>query len=396
MRRLFASLASVFMVFVGPSLAPAPAALVIVTYPNPEPNPNDSFGCSVTSVGNNVLVGAYGNNAQGTAAGAAYLFTSSGNLLHSWHGAAGDEFGYCVAARGNDVLVGAYAANGGVGGAYLFDGATYQSKLTIVNPTPNSNELFGNCVAAMGNNILVAAQWNNPGSAAMCGAVYLYDGTSGTLMHTFQPPVIGPRQFFGTSVSAVGNNEVLIGAECDNKNGYDSGAAYLYGYNGSAWSLLHEFYDPNARSYGYFGRSVAARGQDVLISSYSDTYLFDGTTWDLDNTFPLNGSVTAVGANVLITPTNSTGPELYSGTTPYQLLQSSSGLGDSGAALGNNILVGYEGSGASGSAYLVQGVPEPSTLVLLGAGVIGLLGYVWQRRSAKKCKPGGLRRRSDR
>ena len=94
--------------------------------------------------------------------------------------------------RGNDVLVGAYAANGGVGGAYLFDGATYQSKLTIVNPTPNSNELFGNCVAAMGNNILVAAQWNNPGSAAMRGAVYLYDGTSGTLMHTFQPPVIGP------------------------------------------------------------------------------------------------------------------------------------------------------------------------------------------------------------
>jgi len=346
---------------------PAAAATgdLLVSYPNPEPHSKDWFGGSVAAVGDRPLIGASGSNAYATDAGAAYLFPSSGTLpSNTWHGAAaGDGFGYSVAARGNDVLVGALYANGNAGGAYIYDGSTSLEKFPIVNPTPNPSEpggeRFGNCVAAIGNNILVGALWDNPGGAAMCGAVYLYDGTSGALLHTFQPPTIAERQFFGFSVTAVGNNQVLIGAQCDNTHGFDTGAAYLYTFNGSTWNDATplKIYEPTPHS--YFGRSVAALGNDLLISSYSHTYLFDGITGDLKNPFSTNGVeevVTTLDGNVLITPARSSGPQLYSGIGPYQLLWSGPGSGDTGAALGHDILVGSPSDlDGRGSASLYEG-----------------------------------------
>src|SRR5262245_9617157 len=80
--------------------------------------------------------------------------------------------------------------------------------LTINNPTPAGFDQFGYSVAAVGNNVLVGAVGDSTGGTNS-GAAYLFDGSNGALLHTFTNPTPAVDDFFGLSVAAVGNN-VLV------------------------------------------------------------------------------------------------------------------------------------------------------------------------------------------
>jgi len=200
------------------------------TFLNPTPDAVDYFGNSVAAVGNNVLVAARGDDTGAANAGAAYLFDgSTGALLRTFLNptpAAGDEFGCSVGTVGNNILIGANGDDAGAGAAYLFDGSTGALLLTFLNPTPAASQWFGFSVAAVSDNVLIGAPWDDAG-ATDAPAAYLFDGSTGALLRTFLNPTPDAGDLFGSYVAAVGNN-VLVGAPWDDAGATNAGAVYLF------------------------------------------------------------------------------------------------------------------------------------------------------------------------
>ncbi|MBM2852856.1 MAG: hypothetical protein HW420_1403, partial [Candidatus Nitrosotenuis sp.] len=98
---------------------------------------------------------------------------------------------------------------------------------TFNNPTPEVNDFFGWSVSVSGNNVLVNSLGENNIDFLDTGAAYLFDGTTGALLQTFNHPTLETNDQFGWSVSVSGNN-VLISADFDDIGALNTGSAYLF------------------------------------------------------------------------------------------------------------------------------------------------------------------------
>lgn len=289
------------------------------------------FGISIEPLNNSVLIQSSGDSSLPGANGAAYKFdVTTGALLQSFFRPDdANFFDMSIGTVGNNVLIGAPRSFGSAA-AYLFDGDTGTLLKSFVNPSSNRNLLFGSSVEALGNNILIAAP-DDDREAPDDGAVYLFDGNTGALLQTFLDPTPDNFDWFGYSLAAVGNN-VLIGAPFGNTAGANAAAAYLF--DSTTGALLQTFLNPTPGEHDSFGISVAAAGNNVLIGAPGTpaagaAYLFDSTTGALLQTF--------------LNPT----------------LDVFEGFGSPIVAVGNNVLIGAPFHNTSvensGAAYLFDG-----------------------------------------
>ncbi len=210
----------------------------------------DSFGFSVAISGNIVLVGSKGDDDNGSGSGAAYIFERNNGGTNKWEevkkilaldGVAKDSFGESVAISGNTLVVGAYGDdNNGtsMGAAYIFErnngGSNEwgQVKRVVASDGLDYDD-FGKSVAISGDIVLVG---NRPSESdeANTESVYVYQRNKGGTNQWGQVKRLLPSdegtgydKRFGNSV-AVSGNTVVVGAYNDDDKVFNSGSAYVF------------------------------------------------------------------------------------------------------------------------------------------------------------------------
>ncbi|WP_299715649.1 hypothetical protein [uncultured Tenacibaculum sp.] len=175
------------------------------------------------------------------------------------------RFGERVVIDGN-IAVTVSRSNGEAAGkvyVYTNDGSGNWSQQTILTASDGfAGDNFGSSIALQGNYLVVGASAQTNSAAVDTGAAYLfeYDGsTTWTEVAIFEPSDGSSDDRFGVSASIEGNF-ILIGA----RNGSVGGCAYLYENDGTGtFTYTETKLEPQVQS-NYSG---ARFGHDVLIKN---------------------------------------------------------------------------------------------------------------------------------
>jgi hypothetical protein len=246
----------------------------------------DQFGGSVSLSGDVAIVGASWHDDNGIDSGAAYIYrliyvgygmqwVEEQKLLAS-DGGANDNYGFSVSVFSDTAIVG--SLNTGAAYIYRFDGTTW-----------NEEALLSGTVSEFGRSVSIDQDVAIVGSSGDA-TVYRYDGSSWNVEATLiATDWWYPGNSFGISVSISGNR-VIIGANGDYVNGTASGSAYIFSFDGTSWSEEAKLYSSNIDGYDSFGYAVSIDGDAAVVGAYmgdginTDTgaaYAFrhDGTAW---------------------------------------------------------------------------------------------------------------------
>lgn len=266
---------------------------------------NNFFGVSVSISGNRALIGSSGKN---SFAGAAYVFDFDKNTnmwvqsatLEASDAAANNSFGNTVSLLGNRAIIGSLrdTDNGtGSGSAYIFEFDTLnntwlQTKKLL--PTIGAvGDSFGSAVSLSEGRVLVASLGNDIAGNSS-GAVYVFDYNSLTKDWTQTQILVGNDtanlDAFGISVSLQGDR-ALIGSYLDDDTSLESGSAYIFEFDGLLWNQIQKLTANDPANNDNFGYSVSLFGDRALVSAYRNSddgenagsvyiFEFDSVNWN--------------------------------------------------------------------------------------------------------------------
>lgn len=325
----------------------------------------------------------YPTDTAASGAGAAYVYTKSGStvtakaFLKPAVVQASDQFGYSVAISGDTIAVGANqessssptgVSSGSVGGAntsanhsgavYIFkyDGTNWSQQAYIKSPTPTANDLFGASVALYNNTLVIGV----PGESSSVGGVYVYtrSGTTWTQVAHLTPANSSGAQAFGNAV-AIYDTKLVVGSYNEasssatqntaspttNTAMSNAGAAYVYEYSASTWTMTAFLKAANVASGSYFGASVAISSDKIVVGATSESS--NQTT--ITNGSGASSNTAAVGAGAAYVYTLSSGTWSETAYLKPSNNVANNGFGNAVAISGYKIVVGASQEGSNQS-----------------------------------------------
>ncbi|HUU96117.1 MAG TPA: S8 family serine peptidase, partial [Phycisphaerae bacterium] len=253
------------------------------------------FGHSVAIDGDVAVIGArLDDNQNGQDAGAAYVFRFDGASwmeeakLTASDGYDYDEFGWSVAISRDTILVGApehahdYAKCGAV---YVFrhdpddpDGA-WPEEAELVPYDGAHLDAFGRSVAVIDDYALIGSPYDDD-QGSSSGSVYYYHRSGSNwvfkqklLASDANDQYVDDRFGISLAMSYMETGpRAVIGADGDNDNGNDAGAAYEFDYNvlADSWAYWQKLLASDGEPGDAFGYSVGRAGGTIVVGAPYD------------------------------------------------------------------------------------------------------------------------------
>ena len=138
--------------------------------------------------------------------------------------------------------------------------------------------LFGSSVSMSGDGarVIVGAPYDNTTGGTDSGAAYVFffNGATWIQESRLVPADSEANAYFGSSVSMSGDGtRVIVGAYADDATGgTDSGAAYVFSRSATTWTQESKLIPTDSEANAYFGSSVSMSGDGtrVIVGAYSD------------------------------------------------------------------------------------------------------------------------------
>jgi len=261
----------------------------------------DQFGTGVSISGDatRVIVGAVYEDTTGTNAGSAYIFTRSGTTwsqeakIQASDAANSDHFGERVSIDndGDTALVAAsYEDAGGsnAGAAYIFtrSGTTWSQQQKLVAGDPESSDRFGSSVSISGDgNTALIGAYQEDTTATNAGSAYIFtrSGTTWSQEAKIQASDAAADDDFGLAVSISADGDTaIVGAD---QTGNAVGSAYIFTRSGTTWSQQVKIAASDAQASDKFAIALAisgnggtvlvgAIGEDTTATGAGSAYIF--------------------------------------------------------------------------------------------------------------------------
>ena len=178
--------------------------------------------------------------------------------------------GDTVAVAFRQGLVGSGSADTAVVSIYEVVEGRWGRIQNLVSPEPQDKDGFASDLDLEGARLAVGARWGSDGSGNKTGAVHVFE-REGTESWDFVDTLLAadgvPFDWFGASVSLSGDR-ILTGARRNSHSGFSgAGAAYVFEFDGSAWSQVAKLVASNPGGQDWFGTDVALFDERALVGS---------------------------------------------------------------------------------------------------------------------------------